>query len=222
MDQYPGNSIVSKQSTDAGQKDDTPARKKIVEGKVTRRRKPLGARLKEMFISGEESFVETLVEDVVIPTLKELILTMVDQSARGFKEGLEERLYPSGRRPNSGYRTGGPIAYHNRYSSPTRVSTYRSRESNTSYHRPLVRRSNRVMDILVEHREDGDRVIEELQAMIDSENFATVGDFYSMVGEKPNATDEEWGWDDLSTARVKRVEDGYLICMPRPIPIDRR
>jgi len=66
-------------------------------------------------------------------------------------------------------------------------------------------------------------VLEELDALIDNDNVrhATVGDYYTAAGEDTKPTDEEWGWTDLSTARVRKVaEDEYLIMMPRPKPIE--
>lgn len=232
---FPGNSHTSRIEEN---KDPTPESakietasdpkqvKKVVSGKVSQRPKSLGKRFKDMFVSDSSNFAEHVVENVVVPTVKDMALSIATQMVDGFRQGVEEMLFgPDGkerRRRTTSYGTGRPVVNYTRYSSTSSV-----RRTSADRDRPVrgeaLRRSNRVKEIIVETRDDGDAVIEELDAIIDNPNVGhcTVGDFYAACGESTRSTDEEWGWTDLSQARVVKLdEDEYLIKMPRPHPID--
>lgn len=233
---FPGNSHTSR--IDEEKKDTAPGPakteapsepkqvKKVVSGKVTQRPKSLGKRFKDMFVSDSSNFAEHVVENVVVPMVKDMALSIATQMVDGFRQGVEEMLFgPEGkerRQRTTSYGTGRPVVNYTRYSSTSSV-----RRSTTDRDRPVrgeaIRRSNRVKEIIVESREDGDAVLEELDAIIDNPNVGhcTVGDFYAACGESTSSTDEEWGWTDLSQARVRKLDvDEYLIVMPRPRPIE--
>lgn len=231
---FPGNSHTSRivgNDGEAGTPEadgvSTPKKvEKVVQGKVITRKKPLGVRFKEMFASGNgDSFAEHLVENVVVPMIKDIILSVITQTAEGFKQGLEERLFEGQPRPSrrSSYSDGRPpsVAYHRMSSS----STTMRRDSGTRPPAPrVIRRSNVVEDIILASREDGDAVREELEAMIDSVGHCTLGDLYDLVGITPKSTDEGWGWTDISRSRINRIPGSnppeFLLTMPRPIPIE--
>lgn len=228
---FPGNSINSRieQKPDPEQvPENTKATsektvKKVVTGKVAEHKPTLGKRFKNMFIHDGGNFAEHIVEKVVVPMVKDMALSIVTQMVDGVRQGVEEAIFgPDGREKrvrSTSYGTGRPRVNYTQYSSNTRVSRTESREPVRSR---SVRRSNRVREILVKTREDGDRVLEELDGIIDSElGHCTVGDFYAACGEETVSTDEEWGWTDLSGARVHKItSDEYLIAMPRPRPIE--
>lgn len=204
---------------------DSPKKvKKVVTGKVTENKKNLGKRFKDMFIHDGGNFAEHVMEKVVAPMVKDMALSIATQMVDGFRQGVEEMLFgPDGkgeRRRTTSYGTGRPVVNYTRYSSNTRVS--RSGDRPGRDRDDSIRRSNRVKEIIVETREDGDAVIEELEAIIDSDiGHCTVGDFYAACGESTVSTDEEWGWTDLRNARVSKLgRDEYLISMPRPRAIE--
>lgn len=187
----------------------------VVEGKVTRKKKSLGSQFKEIFVQDGGSFVEDLITDMVIPTIREMFYTAIRQSADGFVKGVESRLFPGGRTQTT--RTSGHTPY-NRFSSSTVVGNAR-REMPVSRPQPRIRRSNAVADILLDSREDCDTVIMELDGKIEHYGHCTVGDLYDVVGETSTSTDEEWGWYDLTDARSMAVNGQFRLVMPRPKPI---
>jgi hypothetical protein len=194
--------------------------KKVVTGKVVKKRKPLGVQFKEMFASeGEQSFVDYLINDVAVPMIQETIISIASNTLDGIKNGIEDRI--TGGRTDSrssrttSYGTGRRVDYNAQY----RASRPSIRTSAPSP-RMTIRRSNRVMDIFLETREDGLDVIEELQGKIDGFGHCTVADLYACVGEDIKTTDEAWGWDNLEDARVRRLATGqFQLVVPRPIPI---
>jgi hypothetical protein len=233
MKDFPGNSHSARieQSNPTAPEPDatvTPSEtkvvKKVVTGKVTQNKETLGKKFKRMFLHDGGNFAEHIVEKVVVPTIKDMALSIATQAVDGIRQGVEEALFGpegSGRRRTTSYGTGRPVVNYTRYSSSSTVRrTERDRDRDSYRDRP--RRSNRVKEIIVETREDGDAVLEELDALIDGEvGYCTVGDFYAACGESTTAQDEEWGWKDLSQARVHKLgRDEYLISMPRPRPIE--
>jgi hypothetical protein len=229
MDQFPGNShtsrLVEKEQGPAKSETASDPKKveKVVTGKVTVRNKPLGTRLKDMFINDGGSFGEYLVEKVVVPMVKDMVLSIITQTADGIRGGIEEKLFgpdeQSRRTRTPGYGTTRPVNY-TRFSNPPSVGRRDSATRPASGHR-AIRRSNVVKELIVETREEGDLVLEELDAIIDTVGHCTVGDYYSTMGENTRSTDEEWGWTSLAAARVSKLStDEFLISMPRPLPIE--
>jgi hypothetical protein len=200
--------------------------KKVVTGKVTENKPTLGKRFKNMFVHDGGNFAEHVVEKVVVPMVKDMALSIATQMVDGFRQGVEEMLFGPDAKDRRGrttsYGTGRPVVNYTRYSSTSSVRRSSDRSERDRDRDGSSRRSNRVREIIVESREDGDAVLEELDAIIDSSvGHCTVGDFYAACGERTVSTDEEWGWTDLRDARVSKLgRDEFLISMPRPRPID--
>lgn len=200
--------------------------RKVADGKVSK--KPLGQKFKAMFVHDGGSFAEHLIEDVIVPMAKDMALSLVVQIGDGIKRGFEDMIFgpdETGRRRSSTttiYGNNRPQVNYQRISSPT---TIRPGVSNRHGARQAVdRRANHVKHIVLHTRDEGDDVLEELEAMIDStsKHFCTVADYYSAMGyEDITSIDHEWGWTTLLSARVRQQDDGmYFIDMPRPRPID--
>jgi hypothetical protein len=225
MDEFPGNAhaqqrITENKAPEPAKSEEASEPKKVINGKVTTRNKPLGTRLKNMFLNEGAGFGEHLVENVVVPMIKDMALSIVTQIGDGLRQGVEGALFGADRvrpRPRStGY---GPTRVN--YNNISRSSTRRP-EDRPPYRREAVRRSNRVEDVIVESREAGDMVIEELNAKIDDFGHCTVADFYSCVNIVPQSTDNDWGWSDIREARVHRLSpDEFVITMPRPRFLER-
>jgi hypothetical protein len=198
---------------------------KVVSGQVTQRRKTVGTRLKEMFTSkpGEtkETFVEHLVENVVVPMFQDMLYGIVDNVTTGVRESVEQAIFgEAGSRKSRVHAasrgTNRPRVNYNQVSS--RRATNGPRLSTNR----IIRPSNTVKDIILETRDDAERVIDALREAAERYGHVTVGDLYETVGIDPVSTDHEWGWQlrDLMAAHVKLIDAGeYLVSMPRPIAI---
>lgn len=219
-DEFPGNSFAAKRIkvTEEGvvpaETAEDPKVKKlepVINGKVEQRKKTLGARFKQHFVTEGESFFDHIVEKVVIPKSLELVNTIIRQTADAFAQGVEEALF-GGRtnRPAPPTRPGHATIRTN-YNG---VSTS-PKPTATAYFQPVVRRSNVVKDVVLEFREDVELVLDTLRGVIERHGNCTLGDFYQLVDIPTNPVDMEWGWTNLASARSREVDNGYLVVLPR-------
>lgn len=196
--------------------------RKIAEGKE--KKKPLGQKFKEMFIHDGGDFVDHLVDDVIKPMAKDMLLSIVIQAGDGIKRGFEDMIFgPDSngrRRPTTSYSSRPSVNYQ-RMSSPTTVRPSESRFGSRRDQPYSSSRSNRIRHIALHTREEGDDVLEELDRMINRMGHCTVGDYYMALGlDNISSTDHEWGWTTLKDARVRHIDDDFYIDFPRPRSID--
>jgi hypothetical protein len=187
----------------------------IVSGKVTRRKKPLGVRLREMFFAdSEQSVFDYIFGDVLVPAMKDMITDAVSQ-------GVERMVFgetrPNRRRQTSSGAFGGNsnyTNYNNRYSSSQRPTD-----------RPSVNRRARSShdfdDIILSTRAEAEEVIGTLVDYIGKYEQASVQDLFELVNEPFHHTDSKWGWTNLEMAGIRRVgTNGYMLVLPKTEPID--
>lgn len=231
MQEFPGNSQAAKRIVT--EKPEAPAvsenaseprqAKKVISGKSSVRKKSLGKRIKDVFLNDGGDYAEHIAENVIVPMLRDMALTIVTQMVDGVRLGFEEMLFgpdeDGNRRRRIQNNGSSRIAYHN---MSRNGSTIRRRDDRPPVGNPQNRRrSNRVKQVILETREDADAVLEELDALIDNVGHCTVGDYYAAVDETINSTDEEWGWYDLARARVRKLDrDEFLIDFPPPRPMN--
>lgn len=188
-----------------------PQVKSVIQGKVSVKKQPAGERLRESLgLEKTRTVGDYLVWDVLLPAAKEMVADLV-------KKGIDVFLYggtsgSSDRRP-SGRR--GHVSYDGYY----RSSNERNRERQRyRYHGRGV---DDFREFIFDDRRDAEMVLSELCESIDVYGFAKVSDFYSLVGEtERNFTDHGYGWDALGSASVERVRDGWVVDLPRPIPLN--
>lgn len=208
--QFPPNSI-SRKSSDAGK--DEKKVEKIVTGEVTRRKKPLGKRIAETFVAGEAKGVGSyIIFDVLIPAFKDVFADVVSQ-------GIEKMLFGEARSTSrrTGMRPGGGThVSYNRYSTPS----YQNRREERPQQSRRSRASHDFDEIVLATRFEAEEVIDRLFDLVSRYEQATVNDLYDLVGISGDFTDEKWGWTDLRGAGVTRINNGYLLDLPKPEPLD--
>lgn len=230
MEDFPGNSFAEKQNVpkeiepeknpETGEAEPS---KKIVNGKLAKR--TLTERFKDLFAGESISFVDHLAKNVVEPMVKDIILTIITQSADGVRQGIEQKLFGQvssrGTRTTS-YGTGTRVNY-SAYSSTTSGARRPTPTTYNRTNRPVHRTSNRVQTVIVETRGEGQMVLDDLEAKIAEEGYCSLGDYYDLVGITPKSTDFDWGWTSLDSARVTRdPDDEYRMRMPDPFWLNER
>ena len=76
-------------------------------------------------------------------------------------------------------------------------------------------------DILFDDRADAEEVLSSMIDIIERYDFVTVLDLHEMANvPSQRHTDNKYGWADLSTATTMRTMGGYILKLPRPMPID--
>lgn len=195
---FPSNSILPSSSIDDASQKPT----KVIKGTVIKREKPILMRIFGESMKGVGVFI---LWDVVVPAVKEMILDAI-------KNGGEMLLYGSEEKSSRIKRDRGRsvVEYNSIFDS-------RRRERYTITPKKASRFA--FDDIALQTRDDAVQVLDNLLELIDQYGFARVSDFYEMVDVDGEYTDNKWGWDNLRTAEIKRVREGWILILPKPDPI---
>lgn len=214
MEEFPGNSFSTKGSKKNERPPvEKPKVEKIVEGTVVRRKKSLGKKFAETFFGNAKNVWDFVLIDVMIPAARD---TMVD-AGKAYLEGI---FYPdSVRRPRSARDRRDRHTPYDRVGSRGPVG-YRRDERDRPRMSPRNRSKHNFDEIIVSKRAEAEGILQMLDDIIAQYGEATVENFYDMVGETSDYTDRNWGWRALPGAGVDRVSDGYVLDLPRPIPLD--
>jgi hypothetical protein len=163
-------------------------------------------KLADIFISEDISSVKDYIfMDVLVPAIKKAIYDIVTN-------GIDMFLYGGTGKGKSG-------------SSGTRVSygKYYEQKNNSGYKGSENVRANsgfEYEDIIFDNRGEAEAVKQQMQAAIVKYGFVTVADLYDMVDLPAPYTSQKYGWMDVSNAEAARVRDGYMLKLPRAVPID--
>jgi hypothetical protein len=213
--EYPGN---QKQRPKAIAAEPTrPKVQRVVHGDVTKRKKPLGKRMKETFLGGEDAkgVGEYVFTSVVVPAIKDAISDAVTQ-------GIERILFPDatprGRSRGSSARNVGRQAGRVAYESMSSSSIRQPREERTMSRE--ARRNHDFGEIVIPSRAEAIEVLDQMYEIISKFDQVSVGEFYDMCGYPGEPQDERWGWERLDGAQAHRARGGgYVLSLPRPEPL---
>lgn len=215
MDEYPSNSSKNKNNRDEESKKIQP----IIEGEVVRRKKSMGKRFKELFFGPEAKTIRNNVwYDILVPGAKDIFVDAVREAVE--RRVFGESRYGSPSRRRSSRITGGSPNYVN-YGGHYSQGTPRDTQHNDS--RSLNRKaraSHSFDEVILATRAEANEVLDTLFHLIEKYEVASVSDLYAMLNITPEYTDNKWGWSDISDADVSQVREGYLLNLPKPVPID--
>lgn len=161
--------------------------------------------------STDGSILGNIMVDVVVPAGKELLSKTFDMLIyRG--EGR-----PDKRRPN-----GSRVQYDGYFDRPySSTASYGSApKRDTSYNSYMGNSALDYDNIYVETRVKAIEALSKLDELLNRYHIVTVSDLYVVVNMKPAHTANKYGWTDLSTADFVSTRDGYLLKLPRAMPID--
>lgn len=204
MREYQPNSHRSKEMRAA---ETTEERKvqKVVNGKVKTKKNDV-RKLTDIFISEDAVNVKSYIFwDVLVPTIKKAISTIVT-------DGVDMILY-GGSGGNSTRKTSSSkISYRSYYDDK-----HTDRRDGDSYR-------NRTRfdydDIVFESRGEAEGVRQQMVEIIDRYGFVTVADMYEMADLTSPYTSNKYGWTNIRNAEPVRVRDGYILKLPKAMPID--
>lgn len=202
MDQYPNNSdnFRDQQTTDiqTGNKVNS-----VVSGGAQKKKRSSLKELTDGFIQEDVATVRSsLWNDVLIPAAKKTIYDMLTSGLEMFfygGSGVPKRNKMDKASWRDGWRDSG--------SKPVERI-----KSDTGY---------RFDDVIFQSRGDAERVLEVLYEIIDQYKVVSVADLYSAAGVTGNYTDQNYGWEDIRGAKIVLFSDGYLLKMPKPMPLNR-
>lgn len=201
MDEYKSNSNKSKREIR-----ELPEKKveKAITGTAKVRKKSEVRKFADVFISEDVDSVKSyILLDVIVPAAKKLISDVVTN-------GIDAILYgESGKTKASG---ASKISYHKIYEKDDKPRQY------SNIHR--TRTGYQYEDIIVETRGEAESVLERMDELVSMYGMVSVADMYDLMGVTAQYTDNNYGWTNIRAAEIRRIRDGYVIKMPKVMPID--
>ena len=194
MENYEPNSHKSKEE----RKEALPEKKveKIVNGSVKSKKKNGVQKIASVFVPEDVENVKTyIIEDIVVPAVKDIILDAV----RVFL-GIDKR---SGKGS-----AASKVAYRSCYDKDRQKNSVARTRVGYDY------------DDILDNRGEAEEVLTRMDELIDEYGLVSVADLYDLVGVTGNYTDNKYGWTDIRSASVVRVRDGYMIKLPKALPIN--
>lgn len=196
-EKYKSNSYRSK-----AEAEEKKANEKVIKGSAKIHQKTTGEKLKEtLFGEGVDNVGDYVVFDVIVPTLKEMVVNSVSDGINMLLFGETKRGRSSSRNNRSGY-----VQYES-------YSRNRDRDSGR-------RAQFDFSDIEFETRADAIDVLDAIEDTISMYDVASVSDLYEFAGITPRPTDNNYGWTSVNTAEILMKRNGsYILSMPRPKPL---
>lgn len=209
---FPGNSKTPRPQTPEKPEKNIES---VVTNKVETRKKPLMKRFMDVFIGGDSrSVLQYVITDVLVPQAKDMI---TEAASQGFERLIYGESRPSGRYRGRGPSSSGPVQY-NRYA--VRGNNPIGRAGDPDRRSMASPRTQHVEDILLATRIEGDTVLERMYDLLREYETVSVADLNSLVDRSSSYVDQKWGWTDLEGSTVRRVRDGYILDLPKVVPLD--
>jgi len=203
MVEYKPNSHKSKEER-------IPERKveKVVSGVVKPKKKSDIQKFADIFISEDISNVKSyILLEVLIPAIKKAIFDIVTN-------GIDMILYGEGRTRNKS-TIASKVSYQ-RYYDRTMVDEQRRNYSNSS-----ARNGFDYDELIFPTRGDAEAVLDAMNEIISQYGVVSIMDLYDLANvSTDNYQLNRYGWTDISGCKVIRVRDGYILNLPRPLPIN--
>lgn len=195
------NSYKYKEEAKQQTTDVQPRAQKVVNGVVKKKKKSEIRKFTDVFVSEDVHNVKSYIwMDVLVPAMKKAIADVVTN-------GIDMLLYgETGRTKRS--TPSSKVSYGSYYKREDDRRNYDSGRSRYSYD-----------DIVLESRGEAEEVLSQMDAIMEEYGMVRVADLYDLVGITGEHTDNKYGWTNIRNAEVQRVRDGYMIKMPRAIPI---
>lgn len=204
MEEYGPNSHKSKEEQNAAA---LPEKKvgKVISGSAKSKKKGEMQKFADVFISEDVNNVKSyILMDVLVPAIKKAISDIVTN-------GIDMILYGETGRTRKG-------------SNATKVSygKFYDRESDR---RREYRASSRIGydydDIIFETRGDAESVLDAMNDIISQYGVVSVGDLYDLADvSTDNYNVNKYGWTDISGCKPVRVRDGYILKLPKALPLN--
>lgn len=204
---YPSNSYKSKDKQPSKEVTEKVKVEKIVTGPVIKKKKTLGDKFKETFMVSDSKEVSRYVFlDVIVPTIKELFIDIINKGSNMLIFG--DTRSASKNLPFSGGRTTR-VNYGN-YSSSSLLDNRRQIDYR-------MRATHNFDNLIFRTKWEAEEVRDKLVELIYAYGQATVADLYDAAGITSEYTDRKYGWEELGSAKIRRVVDGYVIILPKAV-----
>lgn len=208
MDEYKPNSHRFKEGKNEITRMGTEENKKVekvIHGGVKSKKKSEIRKLADIFISEDVASVKSyIIMDVLVPAMKKAISDIVTSGTDMILYGETGHSRKNSKASKVSYRD-----YYNRKDDDRSPSGHSRGRTGYDYD-----------DIILDNRGEAEEVLSRMDELIDTYGIVSVADFYDLVGVTGKYTDNNYGWTDIRSAKVMPVRDGYLIKLPRALPVN--
>lgn len=195
MENYQSNSFKSKE-LEAKQ----PEKKLTKVANAKLKKKSEIQKIAETFVAEDLNKVKNAVlMDVIVPAVKKVISDIVTN-------GIDMLLY--GEVKHNKTTPTSKIGYNSMYNSQNQANAARVARSSYIYN-----------DIILSSRGEAEEVLNQMNEIIGTYGVVSVADLCEIVGVTGEFTDNKYGWSDIRDAYVERSKDGYMLKLPRALPI---
>lgn len=205
MTEYASNSHKSREL----QTESVPEKKieKVISGTAKAKKKSEIRKFTDVFVSEDMDNVKSyILMDVLVPAIKKAISDIVTN-------GVDMLLYgESGGSKPATKSAASRVSYRSYYDSPSnRLETRSINRASIGYNYD---------DVLLDNRGEAESVLARMDELMETYGLVSVADFYDLVGITGNYTDNKYGWTDIRSASIVRTRDGYMIKLPKALPLD--
>lgn len=172
---------------------------KVADGKLVKSKK---RKLADVFVQEDIAKVSDHVTfDVIIPAFKKLIIDVATNT-------LNSLFYGSGvptQNSSGGIRYGAISS--NKTQQTIRQDAMPSRPEN-------------IGSVMVESYEKAQKILATINDIISRYGYARVADLFEQAGITCPWTYNNYGWTSIQSARIEGSAEGYMIIMPKALPIE--
>lgn len=203
MEEYPSNSNKVKEAKRQQALTEKKV-EKVITGTARTKKKSEVRKFTDVFISEDVNNVKSyILMDVLVPAIKKAISDIVTN-------GVDMILYGEAGF-NKKRSTVSKISYNKMFDDP-RSSRIHSERGRTGLDYD---------ELIFDSRGDAEAVLSALEDIIAQFGVASVGDLYDLAQvSTTNYAINKYGWSDLRSAEVIRARDGYMIKLPRALPLN--
>lgn len=201
MENYQSNSDKSRQEQKSEKKVEA-----VITSTAKIRKKGDMQKFADVFIAEDANNVKSyIMMEVIVPAVKKAISDIVTT-------GIDMILYGEAGRSRKN-NSASKVSYRNYYerdSERVRAGSANSRRGGLDYD-----------DILFDTRGDAEAVLDAMNDIISQYGTVSVSDFYDLARvPNDNFTMNRYGWTNIGGATAVRVRDGYILKLPRAIPLN--
>ncbi|GHV47397.1 hypothetical protein FACS189499_04860 [Clostridia bacterium] len=172
---------------------------KVIVGSAKLKKKSGIQKFSGLFVPEDVTDVKSyIVEDIVIPAIKDILLDTV-RTLLGKNGGSDRKS------------TAAKVSYRNYYDRPNDRRDNSQTRTKTGYGYD---------DVVLENRGEAEEVLVRMDELISIYGMVSVADLYDLVDITGNYTDNKYGWTDIRSASVIRVRDGYILKLPKALPLN--
>lgn len=180
-----------------------PKVERVIDTEVKTKKKSLGRKMAETFITDDIENVKSYIFfDVIVPTIKNAISDAITN-------GVDMLLFGETRTSRRASSLSG-------LNQKTSYSSYYNKSKTESTGRSVINRERySADDVILGTRGEAEEVLNAMLDILDEYHVVSVADLYDLIGKTTNYMDNKYGWVDLSRAKIEPTRDGYFIRLPR-------